>query len=594
MYVLHIKYCELLYMPRQVIGEGSYGCVLDPSIHCKEKPTDDFSYDDKVSKIMRGTDANNEMNEFKLMRQIDPSNKYHIKSPHICSPKIDQTVANELKQCKFIDTKHVVANQDKYKLLVLQNGGMNLKQFANSELKKHLASGNVRHKLDLFWLEFYNLLKGIAHMYSNGLVHNDIKPQNVLYNPKSGEMKFIDFGLMRPLKEVIKSSEDSINNLATFHWSYPLDCGFMNKDKFEHYKRMSEGERKSFRNQFSKLILQSKSSDLSVEHVIKSFTFRNPSAFKIVFSYINKDLTVPDLKFQLGMLISFFDGLDECVQTMSYDEFLKKSTKSIDIFGLGMTIQFFVNAVNKVHALDLTEYLKLTLLCNKMYDFSPSYRTTEFEHLLKDYEYMLLTLGVTERLNLKMKSSPTSHDILSSVKNSHRSEKLSAELTEHANKDPVTETPDIQIALTKRPNGRKPKPLRPCKENQIRNTRTNRCISKTAKNKYSRALKPCPEGKTRNQFTNRCVYTSSFKRFQMRHANQSKPCKEGKERNPKTGRCKTVRVSASKKPCKDGKIRNPTTGRCKTVRASGSKKPCKDGKVRNPTTGRCRTIKASK
>lgn len=498
---------------------------------------------------MKSHHAMDELNEFLLMGKIDPSHEFHIDTPHVCTPKVDSTVANELKQCTNVDAKDVATNQDKYKLLVLENGGLNLKQFSKKGLKEHLNSGNTRHKLDLFWKEFHNLIKGVAHMYSNGLVHNDIKPQNVLYDSSTGRMKFIDFGLMRSINEVKKSSEESYNFLGVFHWSYPFDCGFMNKDKFNAYKKMSAGERRKFRNNFALAIIKAKQTDHTVTKQINSFSLNNPDSFKIVFSYLTPDLLVPDMKIQLGLIISFFDGFDKCIESMTYDEYLKKTIQAIDIFGLGITMQYFINAVNTVYPnFSTEERMKLTFFCNKMYDFYSPLRVTDAEQLLQDYEYVLYSLGVTDRLKLNTKES--SLKLLNNVKQVSHSPKLSAALTEYANQDPVTV-------------GHKAKPLRPCKPDQVRNTRTNRCISKKAvKRNYTRALKPCSEGKTRNQFTNRCVYTSSFKRFQRKH-NRQKPCKEGKERNPKTGRCRTVRLA---KPCKEGKERNPKTGRCRTVR----------------------------
>lgn len=38
------------------------------------------------------------------------------------------------------------------------------------------------------------LLRGLEHMHAKGVIHRDIKPQNVLYSFKSGKLKIIDFG----------------------------------------------------------------------------------------------------------------------------------------------------------------------------------------------------------------------------------------------------------------------------------------------------------------------------------------------------------------------------------------------------------------
>lgn len=40
-----------------------------------------------------------------------------------------------------------------------------------------------------------NLASGLRLMHSKGIAHRDIKPENVLANPKTGEIRYIDFGL---------------------------------------------------------------------------------------------------------------------------------------------------------------------------------------------------------------------------------------------------------------------------------------------------------------------------------------------------------------------------------------------------------------
>ena len=46
------------------VGEGSYGCVHNPPLKCKNKPYN--SDTNKVSKILTRKNANSELKEFKL------------------------------------------------------------------------------------------------------------------------------------------------------------------------------------------------------------------------------------------------------------------------------------------------------------------------------------------------------------------------------------------------------------------------------------------------------------------------------------------------------------------------------------------------
>ena len=48
-------------MNRTIIGEGAYGCVHKPSIHCKTPPSRSFNYTNYVSKIMTTKNAKKEL-----------------------------------------------------------------------------------------------------------------------------------------------------------------------------------------------------------------------------------------------------------------------------------------------------------------------------------------------------------------------------------------------------------------------------------------------------------------------------------------------------------------------------------------------------
>ena len=65
-------------MPRKIIGEGGYGCVHKPSIHCTNPPIPGFNYNNYVSKIMLTPDC---FKELCMISQTDKAKgvrKYYI------------------------------------------------------------------------------------------------------------------------------------------------------------------------------------------------------------------------------------------------------------------------------------------------------------------------------------------------------------------------------------------------------------------------------------------------------------------------------------------------------------------------------------
>ena len=90
-------------MKRIIVGEGSYGCVHKPSIHCKRPPTPGFDYNKYVSKIMKTKNAEQELAEFVIIGNIDPTNEYHLGEPILCKPDIDESnVKKDIGRCKYI------------------------------------------------------------------------------------------------------------------------------------------------------------------------------------------------------------------------------------------------------------------------------------------------------------------------------------------------------------------------------------------------------------------------------------------------------------------------------------------------------------
>lgn len=506
-------------MKRIIVGEGSYGCVHKPSIHCKTPPVPGFDYKKYVSKIMKTKNAEEELKEFVTMKQVDPNDEYHLGSPHICSPNInEENVKTDIGRCSHIKIADVEANPDKYSLLVIKFGGPDLKALCNKYLEKYLEK-DKELKTDKFWLEVQHLIKGLKFFKENGIIHNDIKPQNILFDSTNGKMKYIDFGLMRTKKDIIDASKNNKNYLGIYHWSYPFDCGFMDKKDYDKYKNRNTTRRTFWKNQLSQMIV----ADLKENEL--DLRINNPKSFSILFTYLNPNNTVPDAATQYGYINSFFDGFDDMISKKSYSAVLDNIADSIDVFGLGFTLQFMTNCFKRLNALSLDDFTRLSTFFHKMYDFNPTTRVIDIELLLNEYENVLLEIGVLTRLNKSFENhnvinkAPAPPIIMKEARLDEKSgpEKLSAKLQNLANEDAV----EISV---KCPEGKEFNPI------------TRRCVKK-CKEGYERDL-------TRHRFT-KCKKTKKIRSYKTKSV---KICASDQELNPLTNRCV--------KKCKPGFFRN--------------------------------------
>jgi hypothetical protein len=86
-------------IPR-VVGEGTYGCVLKPSLKCKGKKN--ISYENKVSKVISKSNAKDELKEYDNVDRADKNGDFYLGKPESCN--IDEKLVsntNAIKHCKI-------------------------------------------------------------------------------------------------------------------------------------------------------------------------------------------------------------------------------------------------------------------------------------------------------------------------------------------------------------------------------------------------------------------------------------------------------------------------------------------------------------
>jgi serine/threonine protein kinase len=528
---------------RKVIGEGSYGCVQEPSLHCAHLPKPNFDYNGYVSKLMKTKRAEEELAEFVKFHRYDPNDEYHLGTPIMCKPDLtDAGVMADVEQCKKLSTE-IKAKPADYDLLVMKYGGPDLKIFCKSKINQFLKT-KKEEKSDKFWLEVHHLIKGLQFFRDSGIVHNDLKPQNILYDTKTNKLMFIDFGLMQTKREIIRTSKNNTNNQAVFHWSYPLDSGFMDYNDYSKYRRgITNGYRTLVKDELIGMLVSDSKKNTA------KLNLKRPEAFELFFSYINpsgKDMTT-DAKY--AFVEDFFDGLNEMVK-LDYDDYLDDAIDSIDVYGLGFTLQYILNCFKRHNAVSQDFFNLASALFSKMYDSNPDNRELNIYELLDEYESILLGTGVLTRLNKRfdsdnelVDSAPMPSPIMRKAKKENgsvSSNSLSEELESIAYMDA---TPKVSLQPTAKVS------LQPTAKVSLQPT-AKVSLQPTAKV----SLKPTKKV-------------------------TAKSCPVGKELNPKTGRCI--------KQCASNETRN-TQGRCvkQTRRIYSS-----SSRTRSRSSSRSRNIK---
>jgi serine/threonine protein kinase len=469
---------------RKVIGEGSFGCVHDPSLHCTHLPKPNFDYKDYVSKLMKTKRAEEELAEFVNFHKYDPKDEYHLGTPIMCKPNLREPgVSADISKCKRLSAE-VASNPDQYDLLVMKYGGPDLKIFCKDKINQYLKT-NKEEKSDKFWLEAHHLIKGLQFFRDSGIVHNDLKPQNILFNTKTNKLMFIDFGLMQTKSEIIRTSKNNTNNQAVFHWSYPLDCGLMSYNEYSRYRRgAANGRRKLVKDELIGMLVSDAKKNTA------KLDIKKPEAFEIFFSYINpngKDLSTAA---KYAFIEDFFDGLDEMVK-LSYDDYLDDIIDSIDVYGLGFTLQYILNCFKRHKAVSEDFFNKSSALFSKMYDSNPDNRELNINKLLDEYEDILLETGLLSRLNKSFEdnelvdSAPMPSPIM---RLAHKEEKeqesssapLSTRLEKIAYMDPINT-----------------KATKVCPPDKELNVKTGRCIKKCGLDQTRNAQGRCTKTKTK-------------------------------------------------------------------------------------------------
>ena len=202
----------------KLIGQGTYGCVFQPSLLCKKKQISKS----KVGKITDVEDTDRELHAASILNKIKEHKDYFLVVEESCSPRIEESqIDPDLNKCRFLN-KHRLGD---LQLLSMPYGG--------NDLYKHtlITKDNIP-----FFILMKHLLEAGTLMLMNGFLHYDIHNGNILID-KFGIPRLIDFGQSFAVNEI---SLDVIRNrwkvLDTNYSAEPPEVTFLTAlDEFNKY-----------------------------------------------------------------------------------------------------------------------------------------------------------------------------------------------------------------------------------------------------------------------------------------------------------------------------------------------------------------------
>ncbi len=307
------------------IGSGSYGCAIKPGFSCS---LNNEIVDKSISKLFSKEMAYKE--EVEINRKVallDKNNKFTLKMISNCqiTPAYINSNVSNINNCKIIE------NQPKIYQIVYEYGGMDLHKLF---IQSHIISAYPNLNIYDFLKKVIEILKGLELLLKNGLVHRDIKMENILYNGE--KIILIDFGLLTTVDEVYNE-----RNLELY---YDLD------NKIFHYP--------SEIVLLAGLLLKRELSDTTTPLI---HSFLNLVAY-FIKSYKNKFNQTPEYLREIERLNSYLFAKStaynsyfkatynkETISLFNMDEITLTIAKKFDIYQIGIVIYELIIAMITIY-----------------------------------------------------------------------------------------------------------------------------------------------------------------------------------------------------------------------------------------------------
>jgi len=162
------------------IGEGTFGKVI------------------QVKKINNNNKENSNIFALKICKKYDQENPLCNQNERpneiLLTEIMELSILKEIKKInnpyliKYVDYK--INAEDKEIWILMKYFPIDLKTYFN----KNLSNSNIINET-FFKNIAFQILSGLNSLHKNKIIHSDIKPENILYDPQKNIIQITDFGL---------------------------------------------------------------------------------------------------------------------------------------------------------------------------------------------------------------------------------------------------------------------------------------------------------------------------------------------------------------------------------------------------------------
>lgn len=176
---------DLSYTNCKVIGNGSFGIVFQAKLVDDSSPSGDIA----IKKVLQDKRFKNR--ELQIMRLVSHPNVVDLKAFFYSNgDKKDEVYLNlvleYVPETVYRASRHY------------------------SKLKNPMPMLQIK-------LYMYQLLRSLMYIHSVGICHRDIKPQNLLLNPRTGVLKLCDFGSAK----ILVAGEPNVSYICSRYYRAP-------------------------------------------------------------------------------------------------------------------------------------------------------------------------------------------------------------------------------------------------------------------------------------------------------------------------------------------------------------------------------------